>query len=122
MARISYGSGMRLNECLQLRVKDLDLARCEILIRDAKGQKDRVTMLPAVAQGPLRQHLARAKRRHDEDLARGGGCVALPGGEVGLALEPIGPIRQEMGVDVVRVGEDDGAAAPPAREARGGGS
>ena len=73
-----YGSGMRLMECLRLRVKDIEFARGEILVRDGKGFKDRVTMLPAIAVNPLREQLARARTLHDHDLAAGGGEVFLP--------------------------------------------
>jgi integron integrase len=59
-------------------VKDVSFDRGEIRIRDGKGRKDRVTMLPARLREPLRQHLARVKRQHDEDLARGAGSVWLP--------------------------------------------
>ena len=74
-----YGSGMRLTECLSLRVKDLDLARGEIRIRRAKGAKDRVTVLPEALKQPLARHLQCIKAQHAEDLARGAGRVELPG-------------------------------------------
>lgn len=74
-----YGSGLRLLECLSLRVKDLDLVRCEIRIRRGKGQKDRVTMLPEAAKSLLRDQLARVKALHAQDLTTGGGAVTLPG-------------------------------------------
>lgn len=74
-----YGSGMRLTECLSLRVKDFDLARGEIRLRRAKGAKDRVTVLPESLKEPLARHLQRIKAQHAEDLARGAGRVALPG-------------------------------------------
>jgi integron integrase len=80
MAMLLYGAGLRLLECCHLRVKDLDFERGEIVVRAGKGGKDRVTMLPRVAKGPLAEHLARAKHQHDEDRARGWGWVALPGG------------------------------------------
>ena len=73
-----YGSGMRLSECLSLRVKDLDLERGEIRIRRAKGAKDRVTVLPEALREPLSRHLVRVRARHAEDLAGGEGRVALP--------------------------------------------
>lgn len=78
MASLLYGAGMRLMECLRLRIKDVDFARNEILIRDGKGMKDRVTMLPASVAEPLKQHLARVRALHGEDLARGFGEVFLP--------------------------------------------
>ena len=73
-----YGSGLRLLECLRLRVKDLDFDRRAIIVRDTKGNEDRVTMLPDSVIEPLKEHLLRVKRLHQEDLARGGGAVYLP--------------------------------------------
>lgn len=78
MARLLYGSGLRLMECLRLRVKDLDFAQSQIIVRDGKGETDRVTMLPASLVAPLQEHLARVKHLHDRDLARGYGYVDLP--------------------------------------------
>jgi integron integrase len=78
MAAMTYGGGLRLLECLRLRVKDLDLERCELTIRDGKGQKDRVTMLPRSIVDPLRNHLARVGQLHNRDLAEGFGGVYLP--------------------------------------------
>ncbi|MGQ0732272.1 MAG: integron integrase, partial [Acidobacteriota bacterium] len=78
MASLMYGSGLRVAECAQVRIKDVSFDRGEIRIRDGKGRKDRVTMLPARLREPLRQHLARVKRQHDDDLARGAGSVWLP--------------------------------------------
>ncbi len=73
-----YGAGLRLMEALRLRVKDLDFERSEILVRDGKGAKDRVTMLPASLLDALRHHLGRVKGLHERDLATGGGEVYLP--------------------------------------------
>jgi len=73
-----YGAGLRLEECLDLRVKDLDFDRQQIVVRQGKGRKDRVTMLPAAAREALTAHLARVRRMHDGDLARGLGRVVLP--------------------------------------------
>ena len=73
-----YGGGLRLQECLELRVKDLDFDRGQIIIRRGKGQKDRVTMLPAGAKDRLTAHLATVKQQHERDLARGEGRVVLP--------------------------------------------
>ncbi len=78
MAQILYGSGLRLMECLRLRVKDLDVAQRQIIVRDGKGQKDRITVLPETIVKPLQQHLQQVKRTHKEDLARGYGAVYLP--------------------------------------------
>jgi integron integrase len=75
-----YGSGLRLTECLMLRVKDLDLDRGELTIRRGKGGKDRVTVLPETVRGPLQEHLDRVKAMHDRDLMHGGGWVEIPGG------------------------------------------
>ncbi len=74
-----YGSGMRLMECLELRVKDVDLVRYEIRIRRGKGQKDRLTVLPESAAGLLADHLTRVKTLHDNALRMGTGSVVLPG-------------------------------------------
>lgn len=76
--RLLYGSGMRLLECLRLRVKDVDLSRREIVVRDGKGGKDRVTMIPAQLVEALRAQIARAKVQHEADLAAGRGEVWLP--------------------------------------------
>lgn len=73
-----YGSGLRLLEVLQLRVKDVDLDRREILVRRGKGQKDRHTVLPAALVQPLRDHLTAVRALHEQDLAVGLGAVALP--------------------------------------------
>jgi integron integrase len=73
-----YGAGLRLAEGLGLRVKDIDFARNEITIRDGKGAKDRVSVLPASCREPLREHLAKVRRLHQEDLARGLGRAPLP--------------------------------------------
>lgn len=78
MARLLYGTGMRLMECVRLRVKDLDFERNQIVIREGKGQKDRVTMLPRTVQEELRRHLERVKLLHETDLGEGFGQVYLP--------------------------------------------
>lgn len=74
-----YGSGLRLLECLTLRVKDVDLDRGEIRIRRGKGAKDRVTVLPRLVGEALGAHLAEVRLRHRRDVAAGGGSVRLPG-------------------------------------------
>jgi len=71
MAGLMYGGGLRLMECVRLRVMDLDFARHQIMVRDGKGQKDRVTMLPVRFAGPLQGHLARVKALYQEDRAKG---------------------------------------------------
>jgi integron integrase len=73
-----YGSGLRLQEALALRVKDIDLERREILVRQGKGRKDRRTMLPESIKAALVDHLDGVRRQHAVDLARGFGRVALP--------------------------------------------
>jgi integron integrase len=78
MAKLLYGSGLRLMECLRLRVKDLDFAERQIIVRDGKGGADRVTMLPEALLEPLRDHLARVQAAHKVDLSRGRGAVMLP--------------------------------------------
>ncbi|MDB5812142.1 MAG: integron integrase [Betaproteobacteria bacterium] len=78
MASLLYGAGLRLRECLSLRVKDLDFGYGQIFIRDGKGGKDRVTMLPSPVVEPLHAHLARIKVLHERDVAEGYGDVELP--------------------------------------------
>jgi integron integrase len=71
MAGLMYGSGMRLMECVRLRVKDIDFAQHQVMVRDGKGQKDRVTMLPERFAAPLQEHLAQVKAIYTQDLAKG---------------------------------------------------
>jgi integron integrase len=78
MAKLLYGSGLRLLECVRLRVKDLDFAPRQIIVRDAKGHKDRMTVLPNSLIDPLQAHLRRVKLIHEEDLAKGLQGVYLP--------------------------------------------
>ena len=78
MLRLIYGTGVRVMECLRLRVKDVDFARREIVVREGKGFKDRVTMLPESLVAPLREHLVRVRALHERDLREGGGEVYLP--------------------------------------------
>ncbi|MCH8021917.1 integron integrase [candidate division KSB1 bacterium] len=79
MGALMYGSGLRLMECLRLRVKDLDFACRQITVRSGKGQKDRLTMMPESVISPLKTHLKRVKALHEKDLAEGFGSVRLPG-------------------------------------------
>jgi integron integrase len=78
VCRLFYGAGLRLAECLSLRVKDMDLELNELTVRDGKGAKDRVTVLPASCRQDLLGHLERVRRLHAEDLRRGLGRTALP--------------------------------------------
>jgi len=78
MARLLYGTGMRLMECCRLRVKDIDFGQREILIREGKGAKDRVTMLPDTLIRTLQEHLAKRRRLYEDDLAKGMAEVFLP--------------------------------------------
>ena len=78
MASLLYGAGLQLRECLKLRVKDIDFGYRQILVRDGKGGKDRVTILPASVIQPLEAHLVRVKALHDRDVADGCGDVELP--------------------------------------------
>ncbi len=78
MAGLLYGSGLRLMECVRLRVKDIDFGSAHITVRDGKGGKDRVTMLPVNLAGTLELHLARVKAQHEDDLREGAGSVYLP--------------------------------------------
>lgn len=78
MASLLYGSGLRLTECLHLRVLDIDFAKGELTVRNGKGAKDRVTMLPEALKSPLDEQLVHARRVHASDLADGWGRVVLP--------------------------------------------
>lgn len=78
MASLLYGTGMRLNELLRLRVKDIDFQQNQITVRQGKGDKDRMTMLPLSLKEPLREHLKTVKQAHDVDLLEGFGNVELP--------------------------------------------
>jgi len=78
MAGLLYGSGLRLMECVRLRVKDIDFELAQITVRDAKGGKDRITMLPLNLAEPLQRHLVRIKAQHEQDLEDGFGRVHLP--------------------------------------------
>lgn len=75
---LMYGSGLRLLECLALRVKDLDLAKCELTVRRGKGEKDRITMIPSVLVAELRRHLEDNERKWELETRKGRGAVPLP--------------------------------------------
>ncbi len=79
MSQLMYGGGLRLMECCRLRVKDLDLERGELVVREGTGQRDRVTVIPQQVIRPLRAHLVRVAQQHDRDIKAGGGYVELPG-------------------------------------------
>jgi integron integrase len=78
MACLMYGAGLRLSECLRLRVQDVDFGSNQIIIRDGKGFKDRLTLLPESVKEPLIEHLKEARVLHQKDLADGCGRVDLP--------------------------------------------
>ena len=78
MAILLYGSGLRLMECIRLRVKDVDFGYDQITVRDGKGKKDRLTMLPISLKNPFKEHLKKVKLIHDKDLTKGFGEVYLP--------------------------------------------
>ncbi len=78
MAKLLYGSGLRLMECVRLRVKDLDFDQRQIVVREGKGMKDRITIFPDQLREPLQAHLARIKQLHQGDLEKGYGAVYLP--------------------------------------------
>ena len=78
MAALLYGAGLRLLECLQLRIKDVDFGSNQIVVRGGKGNKDRITLLPAVVRLALTRHLERVREQHQRDLAIGAGYVELP--------------------------------------------
>ena len=79
MALLLYGAGLRVLECARLRVKDIDFASNQIVVRAGKGDRDRVTMLPAAVKADLARHLELARRKYDQDLKPGAGWVELPG-------------------------------------------
>ncbi len=78
IVKLLYGSGLRVTECLQLRVKDVDMGQNQIAVRQGKGMKDRVTVLPTVVLPFLQEHLRNVQHIHARDLAEGFGCVELP--------------------------------------------
>lgn len=78
MAALLYGAGLRLMECMRLRVKDVDFGSNQIVVRSGKGNKDRLTMLPTSVKEPLRAHLERVRRQYQQDVESGCGGVSLP--------------------------------------------
>jgi integrase len=104
MATLLYGSGLRLLECCRPRVKDVDLQRHQFVVRQGKGDRDRLTMLPAAAEGTLREHLARIREQHARDVSAGGraaGCAGAQapecGPRVGLAVGVRSPVDRILG-------------------------
>lgn len=98
MASLMYGCGLRVDECLKMRVKDIDFARNQIFVRRGKGSKDRMTPLPEPVKKPLQDHLVKVKNLHDSDLKKGFGGVDLPD-----ALERKYPkLNREFSWQVVR--------------------
>ncbi|RCJ29953.1 hypothetical protein A6769_35040 [Nostoc punctiforme NIES-2108] len=95
--KLLYGTGFRLNEALNLRVKDIDFAQNQITVRDTKGNESRVTMLPESVAEELKIHLQSVKIIHNQDLEKGYGSVYLP-----YALEKIceGKIRLDLAICV----------------------
>lgn len=78
MGQLLYGAGLRVMECVRLRVKDIDFGYNQIVVRDGKGKKDRVTMLPNIIVDELQRHLLKVKKIHENDLKAGFGAVYLP--------------------------------------------
>ena len=78
LGQLLYGAGLRLMECMRLRIKDVDFGYKQIAVRDGKGSKDRITMLPEIIIEPLMRHLEKVKRIHESDLKAGFGAVYLP--------------------------------------------
>jgi len=78
MGHLLYGAGLRLMECLRLRVKDIDFSANHLVVREGKDNKDRITRLPSVIKAPLASHLVRVRALHERDLAHGLGSVSLP--------------------------------------------
>jgi site-specific recombinase XerD len=108
MASLLYGSGLRLMECVRLRVKDVDFPRAQLTIREGKGEKDRVTMLPQSLTAPLQLQLEQTKRIHEEDLATGFGA-AEPSKERRLPLTT--PPRRFMPEPAARAAQE--TISPP---------
>ena len=78
MGQVLYGAGLRVMECVRLRIKDIDFGYKQIVVRDGKGKKDRVTMLPEIIIDDLQRHLLKVKKIHENDLTAGHGAVYLP--------------------------------------------
>jgi integron integrase len=79
IGQLLYGSGLRLMECMRLRIKDIDFERKTITVRNTKSHRDRITVLPSAIIEPLKLHIAKVKAQHDQDIANGFGSVEMPG-------------------------------------------
>lgn len=110
IVRLLYGTGMRIKECLRLRVKDVDLARGEIIVREGKGGKDRITMLPAALVPSLTEHLAERRRWHDIDLATGHANLAVTSRYAHLATGHLREAAKAAGAKMA-TGQKRGKAA-----------
>lgn len=78
MTKLFYGSGLRLMECMRLRVKDIDFEQSQIIVREGNGEKDRATMLPTSLVHPLKEQIAHVRKLHERDVSQGYGSVELP--------------------------------------------
>lgn len=78
VAKLMYGSGLRISEALRLRIKDIDFSQAQVVVRDGKGGNSRITMLPNSLVDPLKEHLLSVRRQHQQDLSQGYGSVYLP--------------------------------------------
>ena len=116
MGTLLYGAGLRLMECLRLRVKDLDFAYNQIVVRDGKGQKDRVTMLPQPVKRPLQQHLQRRPgAAYQGSRGRSRGCLpsVCPGAQISPRESRLGmAIRVSCRQVIARPAHRPGQAAP----------
>jgi integrase len=103
MAMLLYGVGLRLMECLRLRVKDIEFTRNEIVVREGKGNKDRVTMLPGAVKDPLQAHLRRVREVHARDVRAGCRCAGCAGGQVRECKPRVGlAVGVSSGADLSR--------------------
>jgi integrase len=118
MVLLLHGAGLRLLECARLRTKDVDFATNQIVVRTGKGDKDRVTMLPASVKPRLARHLDGVRRQHQRDIERGAGWVELPDA-LGRKYSGASGVGVAVGLpgdpDLRRSGDRAAAAAPPAR-------
>src|SRR5947208_1470676 len=112
MGLLLYGAGLRLLECARLRIKDVDFASNQIVVRDGKGHKDRVTMLPAAVKAGLAGHLDGVRRQHELDVERGaGGAARRPQAEIPQCGSGVG-VAVGLPGDLDLRGSPDRRAAP----------